>query len=59
MEKIFKALSSRTFWTAVVLFVVAGFPSVQQFIPANLVFVIEAILTILVGYFKVTPSKNY
>lgn len=59
MDKILKALKSKTFWTAVVLFAIAGFEGVRELIPANLVVPVEACLTFLIGYFKVTPSQKY
>lgn len=59
MDKIIKALTSRTFWTIIILFVIAGFNGVQQFIPASLVTPIEGVLTFLVVYFKVNPSQKY
>jgi hypothetical protein len=59
MEKILKALASKTVWAGVILFLVSGFEGVQNLVPDGLVFPIQAVLTFLVAYFKVNPSQRY
>lgn len=56
MNKFYKALRSRTVWTVVALFVVGGFESVQNLLPADAVKPLEVVLTLLAGYFRVNPK---
>lgn len=51
--KIILALKSRTFWSAVALFVVSGIDGVKDLIPVSAQLPIDAILTAMVGYFRV------
>ncbi len=55
--KIIQALQSRTFWTGVLLFLVAGVEGIRDMIPASLQLPISAVLAILVGYFRVSPRQ--
>ena len=59
MDKIYKALTSRTAWTIVIMFIIGGVHAVTSFIPANLVTPIEGVLSFLAIYFKVNPSQEY
>jgi hypothetical protein len=56
MEKIIKALSSRTVWSVIVLFLISGVDGIQQFIPADMLTPIQFALTLLAGYFRVNPK---
>ncbi len=56
MQKLFKLLKSRTFWTLVVLFVVNGVEGIRNAIPGDALPVIDGILTFLTIYFaKISP----
>jgi len=57
MNKIKSALSSRTVWSAIVLFLVAGFQGVQDLLPPALVTPVLGVLTALVAYFRVNPRS--
>lgn len=59
MQKIWLALTSRTFWTIVVMFVINGFAGIHDVIPPALVLPINTFLGLLATYFKVNPSQNY
>lgn len=55
METLKKALSSRTCWTILILFLVGGLTEVQQFVPDNLQGLVEGLLAVLAGYFRLNP----
>lgn len=55
MNKIFK---SRTFWAAVIAFLVAVVPQAEELLGGAFEPVM-GLLTLLVGYFKVNPSQEY
>jgi len=57
MDKVKMALGSRTVWSAVVMFLVAGVSAVQDVIPDGYVTVIQAVLTALTVYFRVNPQQ--
>lgn len=59
MNKIKLALSSRTTWTLVVLFVINGFSAIQSSIPTQWIEIINPLLGLLAIYFKVNPSQKY
>jgi len=56
MEKIKLALTSRTVWTLVVLFIINGVAGIHDMIPANVLTYLEPALTILAIYFRVNPK---
>jgi len=51
-----KILSSRTVWVIIVLFIINGVTGIREFIPANLLPAIDAILGIAAIYFRITPK---
>ena len=55
-DKIVRAFKSRTFWSAVVMFLVAGVDGIKDLIPEALQLPIDGVLTLLVGYFRVNPK---
>lgn len=59
MEKIKKALSSRTVWMVVALFVINGITGVQDLLPVAWLPYINSFVGILAIYFKVNPSQKY
>ena len=57
--KYLSLLKSRTFWTIVVMFVISGVNGIREFIPGNVLPVIDGVLAILAVYFaKVNPKIN-
>ncbi len=56
MNKFLLVFRSRTFWAAVVLFLVAGVDGIKDLIPEALQLPINGLLTLLVGYFRVNPK---
>jgi hypothetical protein len=52
-------LSSRTVWTIVVLFLINGVAGIREFIPANLLPLIDAILGVAAIYFRVNPKIGF
>ena len=59
MDKIIKALTSRTVWSVIILFLISGVDGVQNLVPADMLTPIQFVLALLAGYFKVTPSQSY
>lgn len=59
MEKIVKAIKSRTVQSIIVLFVINGFAGVQDIIPAEYLPIINAILSMLAVYFRVSPKQQF
>ena len=57
MEKIYKALRSRTVWAAIALFAVSGFDGVREFVPDALETPISGVLALMVAYFRVNPKQ--
>jgi len=58
MEKIKLALVSRTVWTVVALFVFHGFTGVHDMIPSNISPFVDAVLSLLAIYFRVSPEAE-
>lgn len=54
-----KALTSRTIWTLVAMVVIAGVPAIKDQIPATIQPVVQLVLALLAGYFKLNPSQSY
>lgn len=54
-----KTLKSRTVWTLIFTFVTNGFIAIQGDFDPMVVVVVNACLTALATYFKVTPSQQY
>lgn len=59
MNKIFKLLTSRTFWVIVLMFLVGGTHAITQFLPSALVMPLEGVLGLLASYLHVNPSQEY
>jgi len=56
MNKIKKALTSRTVWTVVVTFILNGVPAISDSVPATWLPAINGVLAILAIYFRVNPK---
>lgn len=59
MNKVSLALKSKTFWTIVVAIVVNTINANQQFIPMNVLDILNPILGLMATYFHVNPAQNY
>jgi regulator of PEP synthase PpsR (kinase-PPPase family) len=59
MNKVSLALKSKTFWTIVIAIVVNTINANQQFIPMNVLDIVNPILGLMATYFHVNPSQNY
>lgn len=59
MNKIKLALSSRTVWTLIVLFIINGIAGIHDSINPTVLNVLDPILGILAIYFKVNTSTDY
>lgn len=59
MENLSKLLKSRQFWTIVVLFVVNGVGGVREFVPAEVLPALNALLGVLTVYFRVKPVQKF
>jgi len=59
MEKAKSLLKSRQFWTIVVLFIINGFSSIQQYVPPVVLPAINGALGILAIYFRIVPKQNF
>ena len=58
-QKIALALSSRVFWTVVVMIAIAVVPILKTSISPTVFAVIEAVLGVLVSYFNVSPTPTF
>lgn len=58
-SKVMLALSSRTFWTLVVLFVINSIHANSGMIPTGIMDILNPILTFAGAYFHVNPSQSY
>ena len=58
MEKLLNALKSRTTWTIIVLFIINGIDGIREQIPANLLPVIDGVLSMLAVYFRANPKAD-
>lgn len=54
-----KLLSSRTVWTLVFMFVFNGFQSIAGSLPSGVNDIVNLLLTVLAGYFKLNPTQTY
>lgn len=52
-------MGSRTVWTAVIMFLINGVQGIHAMIPASLLPLVDAALTIAAAYFHLNPSQNY
>ena len=52
-------LKSRAVWTVIILFIINGVTGVKEFIPVNLLPIIDAILGLMIVYFRVRPKQNF
>ena len=59
MNKLTQALTSRTVWVIVVMFLIGGVEAIAGVIPDNVETMILFFLGALAGYFKVNPSQDY
>jgi len=59
MTKIAKLFQSRTVWTIVVLFIINGVGGIRDFIPPNLLPLIDGLLSILAVYFRANPKVDF
>lgn len=59
METIKTLLKSRTVWTVFAMFIIGGFTSVQDSIPAEALPYVQGVLTMMAMYFKLNPSQRY
>lgn len=59
MNRIQLALTSKVFWTVVIMIAVAVLPVIRNFLTPVLFAVIEAILGVLVSYFNVNPTPTF
>jgi len=59
MNKINKAIKSRTVWTIVALFLINGFNAISAELSPEVLAVVNPILGLLAIYFKVSPSQKY
>ena len=57
MNKILKALKSRTVWTVIVMFIISGVDGIREIIPSNALPMVEGILGLLAIYFRVNTRQ--
>ena len=55
MENILK---SRTVWTIILLFIINGVSGIRDLIPAGILPIIDALLSILAIYFRIAPKAE-
>jgi hypothetical protein len=54
-----KAIKSRTIWTLIAMFILGGVQNISGFIGQEMFVLVEGILLLLTGYFKLNPSQTY
>lgn len=59
MNRLALALTSKVFWTVVVMIAVAVVPIIKNFMSPTVFAVVEAILGALASYFNVNPSQRF
>jgi len=59
IDKIIKALSSRTVWSVIVLVAINIVNLFGSYLPVDLVALLSSILGAMAVYFKVNPSQKY
>ena len=59
MDKIIKAITSRTVWTVLVMVAINVVPVVGDYVNPVTLDLINAILGALAIFFKINPSKKY
>lgn len=59
MSKFLKIFKSRTVWAAVILFVINGVDGIRESIEPSWLTTIDAILGILVVYFRANPRVDF
>lgn len=59
MKTLKQGLKSRTVWTLIVIFLLGGFQAITNYLPQDLYIFITGGLTLIAGYFKLTPSQKY
>lgn len=59
MKKLSLALTSRTTWTIVALFLFNGISAVSGLVPEAWLPTVNGLLSVLAIYFKVNPSQKY
>jgi hypothetical protein len=59
MEKIKLALSSRTFWAIVVLFIFNGITAIRNAVPPEYQVYVDGVLSLGAIYYKLNPSQQY
>ena len=59
MDRLLKALKSRTIWSLVAMVIITGIPAIQDQIPDTIQPMVQLILALLAGYFKLNPSQTY
>jgi hypothetical protein len=59
MEKLLSYLKSRTVLTVILIFLVNGVAGVQEFIPEAYLPIVNAILSLLTIYFRVSPKQVF
>lgn len=58
MNKITQALSSRTVWTVIAMFIIGGVNALFPVIPADWQAPLMGVLTLLAAYFHVNPKTQ-
>lgn len=52
-------LKSRTVWTLIFAFITNGFMAISGDVDPSIIIIVNAVFTILAGYFKLNPSQKY
>jgi len=55
----YNIFKSKTFWSAVALFVVSGTNGIMGLIPEWSVIYVQGLLTLMVSYFHLQTAKNF
>lgn len=57
MDKLKTALTSRTVWTIIFMFIINGLAGIADSIPADTMTTINAVLSVIAIYFRIDAKK--
>lgn len=59
MKTLLLTIKSRTVWTGIVMYAINFAPFIGQLVPLQWKPMVDALLTLAMFYFHVSPSQNY
>ena len=59
LQKVLKVFTSRTVWAVIILFLVNGISGIRELIPPDWLPVVDAVLGLLIIYFRIRPKVKF